>query len=301
VHPDYVETSGQWPGAHQYLLITPYPNGNPNFENPSIFEGGSPLHWVIPVGAANPIQRPADGYLSDPDAVYVADLAELWVYFRQVNSENVVRLTTSPDGIHWSAPRTVAHAPNHELISPSVVRRGPTDWLMWAVNGGGGCTASSARVELRRSMNGVDWSRPEAVDLSQSGVWPWHIDVQWIPSQKQYWAMFNVKISGSCTTGAVYFATSTDGVRWTTYPSPVLTRDIIPALRDIVYRSTFVYDDAADEITIWYSGARLDGSAYVWSSAVQRRRRADLFATISAPSRAAATADRVLPPLKDFP
>jgi hypothetical protein len=72
-------------------------------------------------------------------------------------------------------------------------------------------------------------------------------------------------------------------------------------LRDVVYRSTFAYDPASDAVTLWYSGARYDAGNYIWSSAVQRRLRADLFATISTPARAAATAPVALPPLTNFP
>ena len=301
VHPDHVATSGEWPGADQYLFLTPYPNGNATFENPSIFEGASPLRWTVPVETSNPIQRPAEGYYSDPDAVFVAERGELWLYYRQVTNENFIRLTKSADAIHWSTPVAVAHAPNHQLISPTVVRRAATEWLMWSVNGGDGCAAATAKVELRRSMNGVDWSAPEAVDIPQPGSFPWHIDVQWIPSRNEYWAMYNVKSSGSCTTGAVYLATSPDGVHWKPYPSPVLARDISPELRDVVYRSTFAYDDVADEITIWYSGARFENSKYVWACAVQRRRRADVFADIGVPIRASVPASRALPPLINFP
>ena len=301
VHPDYVATGPEWTHANQYLFITPYPNGNANFENPSIFESERPTQWIVPDGASNPIVSPHDGYLSDPDAVYVPERNEVWLYFRQVTSENTIRLTTSRDGLVWTTPIDVAHAPNHQIVSPSVARRGPNDWLMWAVNANIGCTGSSATVELRRSSDGLEWSVPETVALTQPGFSPWHIDVEWIPSRSEFWALYNVKSAGSCTTTAVYLATSSDGVHWTTYPSPVLARGAIDQLRDVVYRSSFIYDPSADAVTIWYSGARFDGTDYSWHSAVQRRLRTDLFATINAPARAALVAPSALPQLKDFP
>jgi hypothetical protein len=283
------------------LFITPYPNGNANFENPSIFESEQPTQWIVPDKVTNPIESPHDGYLSDPDAVYVPERNELWLYFRQVTNENTIRLTTSRDGVAWTTPVDVTLAPNHEIISPSVVRRAPNDWLMWAVNGNVGCTGSSAAVELRRSINGVDWSVPETVALTQPGFSPWHIDVEWIASRNEFWALYNVKTAGSCTTSAVYLATSTDGVHWTTFPSPVLARGAIDALRDVVYRSSFAYDPSSDAVTIWYSGARFDGANYSWHSAVQRRLRVDLFNTIAAPPKAALAAPVALPQLRDFP
>jgi hypothetical protein len=303
VHPDFVATGAAWPGSNQYLFITPYPNGNANIENPSIFESAQPTQWTVPAGVSNPLFRPTEGYFSDPDAVYVAERNEIWLYFRQVTSENIIRLTTSGDGVHWSTPVTVTHAPNHQVISPTVVRRASNDWLMWAVNGNVGCTGASATLELRRSIDGINWSKAEPVELSQSGFAPWHIDVEWIASRGEFWALYNVKTAGSCTTSAVYLATSTDGVHWTTFPSPVLARGAVAELRDVVYRSTFSYDESSDAITFWYSGARLEGTVnYSWHSVVQRRLRADVFAAINARAAAAPMADRVaLPPLRNFP
>lgn len=304
VHPDYVATPASWPAAHRYLFITPYPNGNAGFENPSEFESADPLHWTVPEGLVNPIASPHDGYLSDPDALYVPDRNEVWVYFREVTSENIIRLTTSSDGDHWSPSVVVARAPNHQIISPTVVRRSATDWLMWSVNGNIGCGGANTTVELRRSTNGVDWSAPESVELTQPGLWPWHIDVEWIPSRNQFWAVYNAKTAGSCTTGALFLATSADGVHWRTYPSPVLARGAAPELRDVVYRSTFAYDPDSDEITFWYSGAKYTLGEYVWRSAVERRSRSEVFATIAAVSKAAPTATAAppdLPPLTNFP
>jgi hypothetical protein len=304
VHPDYVATPASWPAARRYLFITPYPDGNAGFENPSEFESADPLHWNVPEGVTNPIVSPHDGYFSDPDALYVPERNEVWLYFREVTSENVIRLTTSTDGEHWSPSVVVAHAPNHEIISPSVVRRSATEWLMWSVNGNSGCGGADTKVELRRSTNGIDWSAPEPVDLTQPGVWPWHIDVEWVPSRNEFWAVYNVKTAGTCTTAALFLATSADGVHWTTYPSPVLARGAAPELRDVVYRSTFAYDPASDEITFWYSGAKYSLGQYVWRSAVERRSRREVFATIAAVGSgapAASTAPPILPPLTNFP
>lgn len=244
---------------------------------------------------------PNQGYDSDLDGLYIPERNELWLYYREVAAENVIRLTTSSDGIHWTPSVVVAHAPNHEIISPTVVRRAPNDWLMWSVNGNVGCTGATAAVELRRSTDGVRWSVPELVALSQPGVYPWHIDVEWIPSRGELWALYNAKTSGSCTTGAVYLATSTDGVHWSTFPSPVLARGAIPELRDVVYRSTLSYDAASDAVTIWYSGARYDAGVYTWRAAVQRRLRRDLFAAIQTPTRGAAPAAVALPQWTNFP
>ena len=276
VHPDVVwAPPGERVGTPT-LAITPYPWGNASFENPSLYSGDGFDTWSIPDGVSNPVVRPSVGYLSDPDIL--DDGRELWLYYRHVTQENEILLTQSVDGVRWSSPRVVVRAPNHQVVSPTVVRRSASEWLMWSVNSGPvGCSSSATTVEIRHSSDGLMWSPPGTVSLSQAGVYPWHLDVQWIPSLRRYWALFNGKVSGSCTTDAVYLATSADGVTWRTYPSPVLRRGAIPELADIVYRATFAYDPERDLVSIWHSGARHTTRGYEWRAAFERRRRDDLF------------------------
>ncbi|HKU60100.1 MAG TPA: hypothetical protein VJQ44_02700 [Gemmatimonadales bacterium] len=280
VHPDYVRTEGTGFRYPDHLALTPYPYGNAGFENPSVFVAeGRPDRWILEQGVRNPIARPTAGYLSDPDILYDPSSRELRLYYRQADRDNVILLTRSTDGVAWSAPVEVLRRPNHEVVSPTVVRRGPTEWLMWSVNSGvSGCGAEATTVELRRSTDGVSWSAPEPVSLEQDGLFPWHIDVQWIPSRQEYWAVFNSKLPLTCTTPVVSIATSPDGVTWRVADKPVITKGRVSELQDIVYRTTMAYDPASDVITFWYSGARFDGGRYVWGAAVERRLRGEVFA-----------------------
>ncbi len=282
VHPDHVRLPTDWEGATQALLATPYPFGNANYENPSYYAGYDAEEWTVPSGLTNPIVRPSGGYLSDPDALYDPGTDRVRVYYRQVTADNRIWLITSADGIRWSTPELVASAPNHQIISPTIVRRASNDWLMWAVNAGArGCTSASTTVELRRSTDGEHWSAPQPVSLDQAGGFAWHIDVEWIAGLNEYWAVYPLKTAGDCTTRALYFATSPDGIHWQTYPQPLLSRGAIPELMDVVYRSSIDYDAELDEVSIWYSGARYDGSAYVWRVAYERLSLASMLGRMS--------------------
>jgi hypothetical protein len=280
VHPDYVRTTGAAFLYPEHLALTPYPYGNAKFENPSVFVAeGRPDQWILQEGVVNPIARPSAGYLSDPDILYDPSSRELRLYYRQAERDNVILLTRSTDGVSWSAPAEVLRRPSHQVVSPAVVRRGPGEWLMWSVNAGvSGCGAEATTVELRRSADGVAWSAPVPVVLEEDGLFPWHLDVQWIESRHEFWAVFNSKLPQTCTTPVVSIATSPDGVTWRMADKPVITKGRIPELQDIVYRTTLAYDPALDVITFWYSGARYDGGRYVWSAAVERRLRGDVFA-----------------------
>ena len=282
VHPDVAVFSPAEGVAVPRLVITPYPWGNANFENPSLFDGNGRDAWTTPDGVANPLFRPSGGYLSDPDLLWLDDRRELWMFFRHVGDANEILASQSGDGVRWSTPRVVVRAPNHQAVSPSVVRRSAGQWLMWTVNSGAvGCGSTSTTVELRRSEDGLVWSSPTTVSLSQPGVFPWHVEVQWVAARNEYWALYNGKVAGSCTTDALYLATSADGVTWTTFRSPVLRRGAIPEMADIVYRSTFAYDADRDLVSLWYSGARFTSRGYEWHAAFERRRREDLFGAIA--------------------
>lgn len=279
VHPDYAMMPDWSP--RRYMVATPYTYSDSLVENPSLYAQSPDFTWGA-FGAGNPIAKPRAGYLSDPDMVALQDRKELWVYYREVTRRNTIWLIRSPDAVHWSTPRRIVSAPNHMIVSPAVVRRDPKHWMMWAVNAGkDGCGGNETVVELRKSSDGLHWSLPAAVPLVQAPFWVWHIDVQWIPSRQEYWALYNVKTRGECFTQMLFLATSPDGVTWTTYPSPVLTLGAIPEFADIVYRSTFAYNSRTDNIRFWFSGARWQGRGYVWKTVYQRRSRAEVFAAIN--------------------
>jgi hypothetical protein len=300
VHPDPAITPPSWGASSNQLMVTPYPNGDASKENPSLFEGRSPREWFIPEGVMNPIARPAGGYLSDPDELYNPDAGELWLYYRGVTTQNEVFLIRAPSPTHWSAPVLVASAPNHSIVSPTVVRRGVGDWMMWSVNSGGsGCTSATTTVELRRSSDGVTWSGPVTTDLAELDHFPWHIDVEWIPSRGEFWSVYPVKVAGSCTTAALHFATSTDGIHWTPTISPVLARTVVPAFDDIVYRGAISYDADADLVTLLYSGAKFDNNRYTWRVATEQMTLGELFRRVNAPPIAGTVIVTTAPPLTD--
>jgi hypothetical protein len=303
-HPDYAVADASWPVPRHHLAITPYPQGDANFENPSVYESFGSTRWRVPPLGANPIAISGTGHMSDPDMLFDPDRREFMLYFREVAGENLIWLMRSPDAAHWSVRELVAHAPNHGIVSPAVVRRSADEWLMWSVNGNLGCDGITTSVELRRSTDGISWSAPEETALSQPGRYPWHIDVQWMPDRSEYWALFNAKVDRTCSTPALYLATSPDGVDWKTYPTPVISRGAIPEFEDIIYRSTFKYNPANGIMTFWYSGARYVGTRHVWNSAVQRRSRdAVLHAVSQVPhaETAALSVRRGVPSLMDPP
>jgi len=282
VHPDAAVFPSRWNGKRYWVSGTPYPAGNPRYENPSIYQGRVSNDMRVPSGVTNPIvAAPASGYLSDPDILHDPDSDELRMYYRStVGGVDAILVSTSRDGVGWSPPRLVLSDVRYSMISPSIVRESATSWRMWTVNAAArGCVslASDMVLQQRRSSDGITWSAPEETTLYVPGRVPWHWDVQYVPAKAEYWALIAAYPEGTtCSHTAIYFARSSDGTKWKVSPTPLLAPGQFEPLRDVVYRSSFHYHDGSDAVSVWYSGARLQGNAFTYAVASARYPYAEL-------------------------
>jgi hypothetical protein len=268
VHPSAVAFSQPWHGQRFWLALTPYPNSDSHVENPSLFGSTTGDAWSVPNGLRNPVAKTTRGYLSDPELAYDPTADELRLYYREVveahhrgnkpkHKADIVYLTRSSDGVHWSAAAALTNDVGHFVVSPTVTRRADGDWKMWAVDAGrAGCNSKDTRIILRRSVDGVAWSVPTRVAFAQPGYLPWHLDVRYVPELGSYWALVAAyPVGTACTVSSLFLATSADGVHWTTYASPALARGAIPQFSTNVYRSTFAFEPNGNDLTIWLTGA----------------------------------------------
>ena len=145
----------------------------------------------------------------------------------------------------------------YDMQSPAVVRRGTGQWLMWSNNsdqndGVAGWQNQNAFVELRQSQDGKTWGAAKSLKQSlilkgEGGVEyyiPWHLDVQWMESENEYWGLFCAYPKGGNTQRTyLLFATSVDGETWTSYPKPLISPTDGGWYNNFVYRSTFTYEN----------------------------------------------------------
>ena len=311
VHPTAVAFATPWHGERFWLALTPYPNGDSRVENPSVFASETGDAWAVPSGVTNPVAQTTRGYLSDPDLSYDPTRDELRLYYREViqshhgrkkprHKADVVYLSRSTDGTHWSAAQQLFVDSGRFVVSPAVARRGDTDWKMWLIDAGkAGCNARETRVLLRQSTDGIAWSSAQTVSLSQPGFLPWHIDVQYVSQLGEYWALVTAYPRGwACTSSSLFLATSVDGVHWHTFSSPVLSRGGIPQFSANVYRSSLAFEPDGKSLTIWLTGAttvkRGDHRrppVLRWSAAVWHTHSAALLAHVRVERVAPALAD----------
>jgi hypothetical protein len=270
VHPDVVRIAGGLGGFEYWMTIDPYPGGSESSENASIYASNDGVTWVTPGDLTNPVSPLPAGeinYNSDPDILYLADARRLVLFDRAVTpSSNLIRQYLSDDGVHWSAPVTVLEGPRHELVSPAIVIAPGHRPRLFVVNTGNrGCNSRVNYVDVRRwsgsrtgatAAVGRGWGAPVRTGLEAPDRHIiWHIDVTWVESRQEYWAVFPAYASdASCSTNDLYIARSRDGVSWTTLAQPLIARTDAPFVAKTLYRSSLVWNEASGLFQVWFTG-----------------------------------------------
>ena len=309
VHPDVLWFPARWRGFEYWMAFTPFPGGKEDMENPSIVASHDGITWEVPAGLSNPIvPRPPDGaYNSDPDLSYDSAADQLVLLTREVRAGfNRVSLLTSRDGVTWGQPRKSFLRRNHGMISPAMVLSASRDPRLWYVDAGNkNCPRRVTQVMLqegdgRRPLAnpGLErgWGRALASGLSQPGYHIWHIDVAWVAARREYWAVYPAYPVRRCGPHDLFFARSSDGVQWTTYPVPLLRHEDQRWTSAMLYRASALYDADRDVMRLYLSASapRRD-----WRLGMVEFRLADLLTRLSGgiaqPSAAGAAEEHTLP------
>jgi uncharacterized protein YjdB len=277
VHPSVVYFKNGWNGYKYWMVSTPYPFYNDSLENPSVNASNDGVNWEVPAGLKNPLATvPSLGHNCDPELFYNAKTNELWIYYLEANDVNTtyVKFLKSSNGVTWTTPKTIITDSRsaYETISPTVDYNSVTrTYYMWSVNLGVETNGSQDNyLELRTSTDGVNWSAP--TKLPSMVMMPyeeiWHIYIRYIPAYKQYWCIFAAYPDGGDggSDTILYFARSTDGINWQTWPNqPILSKGVSGAWDEgNVYRSSFIYYPESDLIKIWYSSVSAGSAANQW-------------------------------------
>jgi hypothetical protein len=258
-HPDFVRATVPWSDDACWLVFTPYAGSAGALENPSLASSPDCEHWLPARGVRAPlIDKPDNGFNSDPDIVYDSTRGCMGVIFRQVTNVNSIVVMKSCDGTTWSAPRELFSKVNHGAISPSLAT-GPDGFeRIWYVDAGvQGCGSRTSTVEMRRAIRAgteldhLQFGDEVATNLAQPGYVIWHIDVAYVPSKHEYWAMYAaypLSGYGGCLEEDVFLATSGDGRHWRTYRAPLLDRSDDRFTFASLYRGSFEYDAEHDQL-----------------------------------------------------
>ncbi|MFO7610521.1 MAG: DUF2341 domain-containing protein, partial [Candidatus Krumholzibacteriia bacterium] len=208
VHPDVVQVPGGWNGYEYWMAMTPYPNSNDDYENPSVLASHDNLTWVVPPGVTNPLAPEPPGHNDDTDMLLVD--GQMIIYYNETNSDGntYLKRLASTDGVSWGTAQTVITTPNY-IMSPAVIHDG-TQYIMWYVHSPGGCTSSYQNFYRRTSADGIAWGPAEPVTIEQPGRIPWHFDVQ-DTGDGLVMLFISYPVGSGCTNTQLYHATSADG------------------------------------------------------------------------------------------
>ncbi len=270
VHPDVVRFKTPWHGWEYWMAMTPFPKGNEAFENPSIVVSHDGLSWQVPAGLTNPLAKTPGqgGYNSDPDLSYDVVGNRLVLIYRSVSTtENLISTVTSADGVRWTKPVLAFRRPNHSMVSPTMTFGASGSPVLWYVDAGPKRCAERTTHVMMVQGSGVaaltpasadkGWTAPK-LNLSQPKKNIWHLDVTWVPERSEYWATYVAYPGHDCFAQDLFFARSSDGVKWTTYSIPFLRHDGSGFTGSTLYRASVMYDASRNVIQFFVSGSAQD-------------------------------------------
>lgn len=257
VHPDVIYFTDGWNGYKYWMIMTPYPASNAQFENPSILNSNDGTTWTVPTGLTNPLANWPGGAGSNGDVALLMtpDNITMYAFWYETNgsSTNKIKYRTTTSGSSFVAEQTLFDVPYFTLTVPTFLYDG-SQYRCWSVD----ITASPYLMHQRTCATPVGtysgstlctWVNKPSKDI-------WHIDV--FKHGKMYHGFFT--FCDTATYGnnsTLYFATSPDGLVWTVQSSPLLaptggsTWD-----RSYVYRSCGV--PTATGYDVFYSAWRGD-------------------------------------------
>lgn len=255
VHPSIVNCGVLWNGYQYWMAITPYPNNNDAYENPSIYCSSDGITWINPAGISNPIiPKPATSHNADTNLI----LDDNTLYCTYCDgSDNKIKITSSSDGITWSAPVILIGASNSysisSIICPSIVKVGSTYYLYHI-----GSIVSNANNWINKisrwsatSITGpytdikdVHFERVDNLDWNHNSV-RYH--------NGRYYLMAATTIRTVNTEGDfIYIGVSDDGLHFKRTDTPLITKTI--TAEGALYLPSFAL--IGDQTYVYYSAVR---------------------------------------------
>lgn len=247
VHPSVVYTPYQFNGYKYWMAFTPYPNGDSQYENPSILKSDDGVNWSVPNGLTNPITpTPTDGYNSDTCLLLDHASNQLVCYYRPViNGQSTVVRKTSSDGVVWSTEVQCTGTDN--VLSPQVIMKESNDFLMIGQRNGDFVALGSS--------DGIAFTEIEQSRLSMPDIL-WHIGMCQTPSGYLFTlCTFNNLESNENT--SLYFGSSRNGLNPTLISdTPIVERKDFYDMQ--VYQS--ILTESENGMRLYISGKENTGA-----------------------------------------
>ncbi len=248
VHPDILIKDHQF-----YLVITPYPYGNYNYENPSLFVSRNGIEFYPPKGIMNPITaRPHYGYNDDPDILFDSAKQMFRLYYLETRRYNYqyVMLLNSTDGINWSKTNCIEYLfrkADPFIVSPAIIIR-DKHYKMFYVD----ITKIPHRIRYIKSSDGKKWNKnkPFGIHIDYPYYFsPWHIDI--FEHTGKYYMLLNGYKGIFWHKQDLYLAVSDNLIEWHFIEEPIISSSKAFYNSTRIYRSTGLIHN--NHLFIWFS------------------------------------------------
>jgi hypothetical protein len=259
VHPSVRYIPSGWAGYEWWMAFTPYPQGNDEYENPSLIASHDGINWTVPEGLINPIDpTPKNGHNADTELVY--DGKNLLVYYIDVVKPHVITCHRRIVYPNMSVGKEET-CTNFQPISPAIIRKSANDWIAWY------CNLSSLQLYHATSTDGLNWINQTIAPTDMPDKVSWHISALQVDNGYNFLIAAFPRAKGNNSRTKLYFgyASSSNSIIKMT---PILSPGKGWSDREI-YRSCMVgsriYISAADKKCNWHIGHGRFVS-YLWRS-----------------------------------
>ncbi|QDU34265.1 hypothetical protein KS4_23320 [Poriferisphaera corsica] len=279
LHPSVVDFGQAWNGYRYWMTATPFDVSGDDYEDGFVFVSNDGASWTafdVDGGGNSNITSIFPNQINrfHSDHRLLIDDNKLVCYYRRNatdlpgKKETILRIESS-DGQNWSAPVeciTSDDNPTH-YMSPSVIKRGENDWLMFVSRLDVSDDAQTRVVRLV-SSDGVNWSEQGFVGMALPDFvnGPWHNDVQHDAVNDRLIMLFPTgrrSIQDPTWQGMFMLAYSYDwGLTWQLDEMPLVGGRTQSYMRDRCYKGCLL-DLGGGNWRVFISGRNADDTAWV--------------------------------------
>lgn len=284
VHPDVL-----WDcETNQILLaITPYPDFQDFYENPSLYVSKDGMGWD---GMKNPlVHAPTGGFNCDPDLFYDLHRKKKLIYVETIrNSHQTVKLI-DVEGLPKLKIDTLlfnnfseSKSSREFILSPSLTTHEKKYWCYYVNLRKSAKKNNQVKLGVFEHLDNFDLSSFKEINLPLPDNYsPWHLDV--FHTGKRFIMLLNgfyggkVDQDGGSVTReySIQVLSSTNGLDWKNHgdfigkgntQSEDICKNTDPYFH-YVYRGTGFYSEKLNILNIWYSYVSTDN---VWKLSLQK-------------------------------
>jgi hypothetical protein len=215
VHPSVVYVPQGWgvDNKKYWMVMTPLPNNNSAYENPSIICSDDGETWTVPTGLTNPIQLPTGSDFLADGHLFLDDDGTMYCYYKLQGTNHIeIMCKSSTDGVIWSDPVQIlgfTGTTSNNFFAPIMVKVNGEYWLYTA--SGSSNYVLQRRISTTSPISG--FGEPENTVFTgqyATSYW-WHGDIKLCGDKFVALASFNDTGYGY----TYYFGVSSDGLNFT--------------------------------------------------------------------------------------